>query len=203
MLNKSFLKTLFEKGEEYLSQKWQSIPEDERSEILSQVIEKLNSNRNFAELVSENRKKAFSYFYRSLKNRSINYLRDQKLPLPLSAFAKTTSKDPLYYVILVESEAASYVIVDEVLSDSSISEALYFAYLLSYRGLTLERLSWMFDIPKSTLDYRVKRAGKKLAQMLKNRGFLYDFQLKIFVGILVERIRYEEVEGRWQGWRVA
>jgi len=187
--------TLIKKGGNYLSGKGMDIPSEMVEDIVLETLTKLNSKNTFKELLRKDRRKALSYFYRSLYNRGVNYLKRENRELPLKAWAKTTFKDPLFYSIVVESEVLSYEIVDELLSDEKMKNDLYLVYLSFYKNLTLENLGWIFEISKSTVEYRMKNTIKRIDAILSSRGFVYVFQYKVFFRILFNRISLLDIEG--------
>ncbi len=200
---KNLLNNLIKRGVGYLSKKEFDIPSEIIEDIVSEVVEKLNGNSTFQELIRKNRGKAYSYFYRALYNRSINYLKRENKDLPLKVWAKTTLKDPLFYAIMVESEHKSYDLVDELLSDRKMRRDLFLVYLLNYKDLTLETLGWMVNLSKSTVEYRVKKTIKKIDNTLSSKGFIYIFQYKIFFRILFRKIVDFEFDNMVSGWNVA
>ena len=187
--------TLIKKGGNYLSGKGMDIPSEMVEDIVLETLTKLNSKNTFKELLRKDRRKALSYFYRSLYNRGVNYLKRENRELPLKAWAKATFKDPLFYSIVVESEVLSYEIVDELLSDEKMKNDLYLVYLSFYKNLTLENLGWIFEISKSTVEYRMKNTIKRIDAILSSRGFVYVFQYKVFFRILFNRISLLDIEG--------
>jgi len=198
MPNLSFFDNLIKKGNNYVSRNWKNLPSEVSEELVQSVVAKLYSNRNFLDLIPSDKRGAYSYFYRSLRNRIINYLKRENRDLPLKSWAKTTFRDPLFYAIMVETEIMSHDLVDEIFEMEKLSSDLYLVYLLYFKNLTLERLGWLAGLSKSTVDYRVKTAIEKLNKILSSRGFVYIFQYKVFLRVLFDRMGVEEFERDWR-----
>ncbi len=166
---------------------------DEIEEVVSDTVSRVFDYAGFKKLlIADDEDAARAYFFRAVRNSLINKLHREERVLPLSYELKNTSRDPLYYAIVSETERISYDIVNDLLNDKIIND-LRLAYMYSRSAqATYKEIGQQTGMSISTVEYRIKHTISRIIDMLIDRGFRYNYQFKIFFHILLSKLEFHE-----------
>ncbi len=190
MIKSSFYKKLFDKGKRYIKRKFPKFSDDLLDDLIQELIFHLVKREKYLKIYKENRKKAISYFLKSLKRRVINHAKRTPDIESLSNPPKDID-DPLYYAIVYEAEILSYKMADKILEDKKFKEYAEIIYLNYYKGYKYREIAFFKGISKSMVGYNIMKGIKTIKDFSFKNGFIYDYQIKVFLKILFDKVEDE------------
>ncbi len=170
-----------------------SIPSDEKTEIIYNVIANALEKEKVKKMLSENKLKELKlYIRKGVKNRFLNYLTRKKKTEKIRENTVKVIEDPLYYVLIVESNEK----VEKMLRNEKIKKAMMLLYYHFKKEMKYRELALKYATNISTIGERIKKAKRYLRSVLiEDMKFVDNNQIIMFIRILFHKcaqIEYRE-----------